>query len=106
MITVTFPVEVGNRFRDSPTMRNEIAALFERVQPEQVYVTLMNRIIYMVVDTETPEVLGDIHMALANIAEAEPTCEPVVPGPTFTKISNELSEQSVAARAAMAADTE
>jgi len=73
-------------------MRQELAALFERVKPETVYVTLMNRIIYMVVDTETPEVLGDIHMALTHIAEVEPTCEPVVPGPSFVTISNELSE--------------
>jgi hypothetical protein len=101
MITVEFPVAVGNRYRDDPSMRRELAALFERVQPESLYVGLMRRVIYMCVDTETPEVLGDIHMALANIAEAEPTCEPVVPGKTFVVISNELSEQQTAARREM-----
>lgn len=49
MVTVEFPVEVGNRYRDDPSMRQELAARFERVQPESLDVGLMQRVIYMCV---------------------------------------------------------
>ena len=91
-ITVEFPVEQGNRYREEPAMRRELEALFERVGPEALYVGLMRRVIFMVVDTEEPSVLGDIQTTLSHLAGVAPTCDPVVPGTDFVRLSNQLAE--------------
>ena len=92
MITVEFTMETGNRYRDDPAMRRELEALFERTKPETLYVGLIKRVIFMVVDTEEPAVLGDIHTTLTHLADAAPECHPVVPGAHFVQLSNTLAE--------------
>ena len=92
MITVEFTMATGNRYREDPSMRRELEALFERTRPESLYVGLIRRVVYMVVDTEDPAVLGDIHTTLTHLADAAPECHPVVPGAHFVKLSNQLAE--------------
>ena len=98
MVTVTFPLAIGNRYRDDPSMRHQLEALFERAEPESLYVGLTQRDIYMVVDTEDPARLGDIHTTLAHIAGAAPAFHPVVPGEEFARLSNALAETAASDR--------
>ena len=92
MVTVRFGIESGNRYRDDPAMRRELEALFERVGPEELYIGLTRRDVYMVVDTEDPAVLGDIHTTLAHLADAAPDCQPIVKGEDFVRLSNALAD--------------
>ena len=94
MVTVRFGLEAGNRYRDDPSMRRELEALFERIDAEALYVGVTRRDVYMVVDTEDPKVLGDIHTTLSHLAEAAPDCQPVLAGEDFVRISNNLAGEA------------
>ena len=93
MFSVEFTIEAGNRYRDDRAMREELEALFDRCQPEALYVGLTRRVVFLTVDTEEPALLGDIHSTLARLAEAAPQCDPVVSAPDFVRISTALAER-------------
>jgi hypothetical protein len=84
MVELSLTAQAGNEIEQRPGGPGPIVGrLLEEFKPEQVYMTLSERTIYMVCDLDTPAKTAALMITGANIGGQYPKLTPVIPGKDF-----------------------